>query len=77
MPTPTLTTLNIRNIDATTVALAKQAAASRNMTLGEYFARLVDLHVEMRALADSQTNDGRWEQVATQLEALGLSTVRS
>lgn len=77
MPTPALTTLNIRNIDADAVARAKRAAASRDMTIGEYVARLVDLHDAMRALADSQTSDGRWEQVETELATLGLATVRS
>lgn len=69
----TLTTLNIRNIDADAVARAKRAAASRDMTLGEYIARLVDLHERARALADGDY----YVQLATELEALGLSTVRA
>ena len=72
---PELTTLNIRNIDADAVARAKRAAAARDMTIGEYVARLVDLHDAMRAFADTAHAEGY--QVATELEALGLATVRS
>lgn len=71
------TILNIRGIDAGAVERIRRAAASRGWTHGEYVARLVDLHDAMRALADTETPDGRWEQVATELEALGLQTVRS
>lgn len=71
-----LTTLNIRKIDTDAVARAKRAAASRDMTLGEYVARLVDLHDAMRALADDYEQVGS-PAVGTHLEALGLATVRS
>ena len=70
----TATTLNIRKIDPATVERLKRAASARGWTLAEYIARLADLHDAMRALADTQTPDGRWEQVATELQSLGLET---
>lgn len=53
----------------------RRGAAFRGLTQAEYLERLLDLHDQMRALADSPTSDGRWQQVATELEALGLQTV--
>lgn len=67
----TMATLNIRNIDSETVMQVKRAAAARQMTLGQYIARLADLHDAMRQLADDNVH-----QVARALEALGLQTVR-
>jgi hypothetical protein len=73
----TATTLNIRKIDADAAARAKRAASARGLTLGEYFARLVDLHDAMRALADTETADSGLERVCVELAVLGLDTVRA
>lgn len=66
----------IRNVDADARGRLSRGAAMRGMTQAEYLGRLLDLHDTMRALADTPTSDGRWEQVATELESLGLQTVR-
>lgn len=65
-----MATLNIRNIDDKAVARAKQAAAARGMTVGQYVAALVLLHDAARARADAG-DDG----LQADLEALGLQTV--
>jgi hypothetical protein len=67
------TTLNVRGIDANAAERIKRAAAARSMTIGQYLARLVDLHDAMRALADS----GEHDQARTELETRGLQTVRA
>lgn len=71
------TTLNVRGIDEQTVARLKRGAQARGWTLAQYLSALVSLHDAMRALADTPTPDGRWEQVATELQAIGLDTVRT
>lgn len=70
-----MTTLNVRNIDDQAAERIKRAAHARGMTVGQYLAKLIDLHDAMRALADTPTSDGRWRQVAVELEGLGLQTV--
>ena len=55
----------------------KRAAGARGLSYGEYVEALIALHDSMRALADTPTSDGRWEQVGTELRALGLETVTS
>jgi hypothetical protein len=65
-----MTTLNIRNIDDKAVARAKQAAAARGLTLGQYVAALVALHDAARARADAG-DDG----LQSELTALGLQTI--
>jgi len=67
-----LTTLNIRRIDSAAVTRAKQAAAARNMTIGQYIAALVSLHEVARARADAGD-----DVLNAELRALGLSTVTS
>lgn len=71
-----MTTLNIRNIDEDAVARLKRGSQARGWTLAQYVSALALLHDAMRALADTPTPDGRWEQVQTELTALGLETVR-
>ena len=65
-----MTTLNIRNIDEAAVARLKVAAASRDLTLGQYIAKLADLHDAARAHADAGDNG-----LQAELTALGLQTV--
>ena len=63
-------TLFIRNIEDTTVDKLKHAAAVRNLTLGEYIARLVDLHEVVREYADTGTT-----LLQHDLTTLGLQTI--
>lgn len=53
-------------------ARARQAAAARGLMLGEYFERLVQLHDDIRALADAGDN-----RLQTELERLGLQTIHA
>lgn len=69
------TILAIKGMPAHVAERFRRGARARNITQAEYLDRLLDLHDQMRALADSPTSDGRWQQVATELEALGLQTV--
>lgn len=69
--------IHIRNFPIDTRERLNRAAAARGMNMGQYIAALIDLHDAMRHLADTETSDGRWEQVRTELEALGLQTIRS
>ena len=69
-----MATLNVRNIDGRAAERIKAGARARGWTAGRYLAALVDLHDAMRALADTPTADGRWQQIAVELEALGLET---
>jgi len=65
------TTLNIRGIETDAAARIKRAAQARNMTIGAYLARLMDLHDAIRARADAGDDPLSWE-----LESRGLQTVR-
>jgi len=65
------TTLNIRGIDREAVARIKRAAHSRDMTVGEFLARLIDLYDAVRARADAGDDALAWE-----LASRGLQTVR-
>ncbi len=69
------TTLYVRGMDEFDAARIKRAAEARGWTIAKYLGALISLHDTMRALADTPTPDGRWEQVRTELEALGLNTV--
>jgi len=71
-----MTTLNVRGIDEQVVERLKRAAQVRGWTLAQHLAALAGLHDAMRALSDTKTPDGRWEQVRTELETLGLNTIR-
>ena len=73
MPTST----QVRGLDAETLARLKRGAQARGWTMAEMIRALVLLHDRMRALADTETPDGRWGQIAVELEALGLTTVRA
>jgi len=73
MTEPT-TSLPIRMPLATRERFSR-AASMRQLTHAQYLERLLDLHDRMRSLADTATSDGRWEQVQTEIEALGLQTV--
>ena len=67
-------TLFIRGIEDTTVDKLKHAAAVRNLTLGEYIARLADLHDLVRQRADAKT----WtpsSHIQGDLTTLGLQTI--
>ena len=66
----------IRGVSADTLAQFRRGAAMRGTSQAQYLAALLELHARMRALADIPTPAGRWEQVATELEALGLQTMR-
>lgn len=74
MPAPV--SIAIRGVSADTLAQFRRGAAMRGSSQAQYLAALVELHARMRALADTPTADGRWGQVATELEALGLQTMR-
>ena len=67
----------IRNFDPDARERIKRASQARGMTMGEYLSRCAEAVDRMRALADTPTSDGRWEQVGVELESLGLQTVRS
>ena len=67
-----MTTLNIRGIETDAAARIKRAAQARGMTIGEYLARLVDLHDAVRARADAG-DDG----LQAELMSLGLQTTRA
>jgi len=71
-----LVSVNFRNVPAEYRDRLTRAATLRGWTIAEYMCRLMDLHDVTRALADTTTSDGRWEQVATELESLGLQSVR-
>lgn len=71
------TTLNVRGIDDAAAQRIKRAAAARGMTIGEYLARLVDLHDAIRARADHGGDDQADPALAAELESLGLQTVRA
>lgn len=71
------TTATTIRISEDSFARLKRAAGARGMSYGEYVEALLGLHDVMRALADTSTPDGRWEQVSTELRALGLETVTS
>lgn len=75
MPSPAATRFEIKSIPPHIADRFRRAAALRGITQADYLERLLDLHDRMRLLADSPTNDGRWEQVGTELDALGLQTV--
>lgn len=62
--------LQIRGLDARTVARIKRAAGARGLTVAQYIARLADLHEECRTAADGGTG-----VVANVLSKLGLATV--
>lgn len=62
----------ISGADPNTIQRLRRAARIHGMEQAEYLAALLDLHDRMRALADTLTSDGRWEQVGTELELLGL-----
>lgn len=68
----TTTTLNIRNIDADAVERLKRAAGVRGLLIGQYVARLADLHEAVRARADAGD-----DALQAELDALGLGTVRA
>ena len=72
---PELKTLGLKNVSIDTHSRFARGAAVRGCTQAEYLTALLDLHDRMRALADTPTSDGRWEQIATELEALGLQTI--
>ena len=63
-------TLNVRGVDDLTLARIKSAAAARNLALGQYLQRLVELHLEARAVA--RHGDAT---VAALLKAHGLEDV--
>jgi hypothetical protein len=63
--------MNIRGMDADAARRIKAAAGARGLTLGDYLARLVTLHEQMRILADAGH-----EHLQPLLEKLGLQTVR-
>ena len=65
-----MTTLNIRNIDANAVSRLKRSADMRGLTLGQYLAKLADLHDAARARADAGD-----DALQAELTALGLATV--
>lgn len=67
----TETTLNIRGIDREAATRIKRAAHSRDMTVGQFLAHLIDFHDVARARADAGGDDWRVE-----LETRGLQTVR-
>ena len=67
-------TIAIRSVDDAIAERFARNAAARGMSQAQYLAALVELHSTMRALADSPTSDGRWQQVQTELESLGLQT---
>jgi len=65
-----MTTLNIRNIDDAAAAKLKRGADMRGLTLGQYLAKLAELHDRARARADAG-DDG----LQAELESVGLQTV--
>lgn len=65
------TTLNIRKIDVDAAARLKRAAHGRQMTIGEFLPRLLDLYDALRARADAGDEALAWE-----LESRGLQTVQ-
>ena len=65
MPAPI--SIAIRGVSADTLAQFRRGAAMRGSSQAQYLAALVELHARMRALADTPTADGRWEQVAAEL----------
>lgn len=64
------TTLNIRNLDADAARQIKLAAASRDMTLPEFIARLVAVHDMVRARADAGD-----DALQAELVSIGMQTV--
>jgi hypothetical protein len=67
-----MATLNIREIDDEAAGRIKRAAQVRGWTIGQYLARLYELHEAMRALADLELVGSA--RVGTELSALGLDT---
>lgn len=65
-----MATLNIRDIDDTAAARIKQSAHVRGLTMGQYLARLAQLHDVARARADAGD-----DALTAELTALGLATV--
>ena len=60
----------IRRVPRETAMRFRAAAGGRAMTYGQYLGALVTLHAKARELAESGD-----ESLATELEALGLTTV--
>lgn len=65
-----MATLNIRNIDEGAAERIGRAARVRGITLGQYLARLVDLHDASRSRADAGDAG-----LQAELEARGLQTI--
>jgi hypothetical protein len=67
------TTLNVRGIEAEAAKRIKRAARARGMTIGEYLARLVELHVTLCEQADGIAA----EELTAELKRLDLEPVRT
>jgi hypothetical protein len=66
------TTLNVCGIDTHAVECIEWAAHARGLTIGEYLARIAELHHRACALADRGDKN-----CAELLKRLGLETVRT
>ena len=66
-----LVSINFRNVPIEYRERLNRGASMRGWTIAEYMCHLIDLHDAMRSLADTMGG-----QVETELEALGLQTVR-
>jgi len=70
-----LTTLNVRGIDSAVVAAIKRAAHARDLTIGEYLGRLVELH---RLIGEAiEANSYAADAVGDIITKLRLETVRT
>ena len=62
--------LLVRRVPRAVAALLRAAAGARQLTHGQYLSALVHLHAGLHALADEGD-----ERIASELEALGLTSV--
>ncbi len=70
-------TLTVRNVSASAVRRIDRAAHARGWTVGEYLARLVALHEEVRRFTDAPTSDCRCDEIRAVIRALGLATLET
>jgi hypothetical protein len=70
------TTLNVRGIATVAAHRIKRASDARGLTIGQYLARLVNLHDAIRARADHGGTDGQGDPaLLAELTTLGLETI--